>query len=120
MDIDYKAIGKRIKVKRIQLDMKQETLAEMADLSLSHMSNIETGRTKLSLPVIIILANALNTTVDELLQDNVVYSQNIIEKEVQVILNDCTGYEKRILVELMKRTKESLRKNQKFLESEKN
>lgn len=53
MSIDYKSIGKRIKTARIRLDMTQERLAEQVNLSPSHLSNIETGTTKVSLPTII-------------------------------------------------------------------
>ena len=49
MSIDYKSIGKRIKTARIRLDMTQERLAEQVNLSPSHLSNIETGTTKVSL-----------------------------------------------------------------------
>ena len=50
MELDYKAIGKRIKIARIKADLTQEALAEKASLSTTHMSNIETGNSKLSLP----------------------------------------------------------------------
>ena len=40
MELDYKAIGKRIKIARIQAELSQEALAEKADLSPTHMSNI--------------------------------------------------------------------------------
>ena len=117
MDIDYKAIGKRIKLIRIRRDIKQDTLAEMAELSPSHMSNIETGKTKLSLPMIIALANALKVSVDELLCDNVLHSKAIFAGEAAAVLGDCSDYEIRILVDMLKAAKESLRKNEKFLDS---
>ena len=41
MELDYKAIGKRIKIARIQAELSQEALAEKADLSPTHMSNID-------------------------------------------------------------------------------
>ena len=61
MELDYRAIGKRIKIARIKADLTQEALAEKASLSTTHMSNIETGNSKLSLPTIVSLANALST-----------------------------------------------------------
>lgn len=65
MELDYKAIGKRIKIARIQVDLTQEKLAEYVNLSPSHMSNIETGTTKVSLTTIVNIANALSVSVDE-------------------------------------------------------
>lgn len=69
MELDYRAIGKRIKIARIKADLTQEALAEKASLSTTHMSNIETGNSKLSLPTIVSLANALSVSVDEFLCD---------------------------------------------------
>ena len=40
MELDYKAIGKRIKIARINADMTQEHLSDLIELSPSHMSNI--------------------------------------------------------------------------------
>lgn len=114
MDIDYKAIGKRIKFIRIRQDIKQDALAEMAELSPSHMSNIETGKTKLSLPMIIALANALNVSVDELLCDNVIRSKVVFEGEAEGIFDDCSDYETRIMVDIMKAAKDSIRHNSKL------
>ena len=48
-ELDYKAIGKRVKIARIKADMKQEHVAEKSGLSPTHISNIETGTTKASL-----------------------------------------------------------------------
>ena len=72
MELDYKAIGKRIKIARIKADLTQERLAEMVEISPTHMSNIETGTTRVSLTAIVSLANALSVTVDDLLCDSVV------------------------------------------------
>ncbi len=58
MELDYKAIGKRVKIARIRADLTQEELSEKAGLSTTHMSNIETGNSKLSLPMAVALANA--------------------------------------------------------------
>ena len=72
VELNYKAIGKRIKIARINAEMTQENLAALANLSPSHMSNIETGTTKVSLTTIVNIANVLSVTVDDLLCDNLV------------------------------------------------
>ena len=41
--INYKALGAKIKEYRKKENITQEQLAEMADISLSHMSNVETA-----------------------------------------------------------------------------
>lgn len=70
MELDYKAIGKRIKIARIKADLTQERLAERIGISPTHLSNIETGTTRVSLSTIISIANALSVTGDDLLCDN--------------------------------------------------
>ena len=70
MELNYKAVGKRIKIARIHADMTQEALAGKIDLSPSHISNIETGTTKVSLATIANIANARSVTVDDLLFAN--------------------------------------------------
>ena len=54
--MDYSAIGKHIRAERKRLGLSQEELAEMVNISAVHMSHIETGYTKLSLPVLVDLA----------------------------------------------------------------
>ena len=68
--MDYVGIGKRIRAQRYKLDLSQEELAEMAGISLVHMSHIETANTKLSLPVLVDLACALGVRTDDLIFDN--------------------------------------------------
>ncbi len=114
MSIDYKSIGRRIKAARIRLDMTQERLAEKVNLSPSHLSNIETGTTKVSLPTIIKLANALRVSVDSLLADSVVQSKAVFEEDIQTILSDCDDYEIRVIADIAAATKKTLRKEAKL------
>ena len=66
MELDYKEIGKRVKIARIRADLTQEALAEKAGLSITHMSNIENGHSKLSLPMAVALANAFDCGANDL------------------------------------------------------
>ena len=100
MELDYKAIGKRIKIARIKADLTQERLAEMVEISPTHMSNIETGTTRVSLTAIVSLANALSVTVDDLLCDSVVKSKVQFEKDIAGILADCNEYEIRMVKDM--------------------
>ena len=49
--MDYYKIGQRIRKYRKARQLSQEQLAEQIGISTTHMSHIETGNTKLSLPV---------------------------------------------------------------------
>ena len=114
MSIDYKSIGRRIKAARVSLDMTQERLAEKVNLSPSHLSNIETGTTKVSLSTIVKLANALHVSVDSLLADSVVQSKAVFEQDIQTILSDCDDYEIRVIADIAAATKKTLRKEAKL------
>lgn len=59
--MDYFEIRARIRARRKALGMPREQLAEMVNISTTHMSHIETGNTKLSLGVLVDLARALQT-----------------------------------------------------------
>ena len=93
MELDYKAIGKRIKIARIKADLTQEKLSEMVGVSPTHLSNIETGTTRVSLKAIISIANALNITSDDLLCDNVIKAKVQFEQDIAAVLEDCDEYE---------------------------
>lgn len=69
LDLDYKAIGIRIRRYRKEFGLTQQALAEMSNQEPSNISHIERGATKLSLPTIVSISNALGTTVDDLLCD---------------------------------------------------
>lgn len=45
MDIDYISIGKRIKIARKKQHLTQEQLAEMADISIPYLGNMENANT---------------------------------------------------------------------------
>lgn len=111
MELYYKAIGKRIKIARIKADLTQERLAEMVEISPTHMSNIETGTTRVSLTAIVSLANALSVTVDDLLCDSVVKSKVQFKKDIAGILADCDEYEIRMVKDMAQALKETLRRD---------
>jgi len=106
---DYRLIGARIKECRLAMKYTQEALAEKAGIGIQHMSKIENGKTKLSLPCIIALANAMQTTVDALLVDNVDVIKPLITVKADSVFNDCTPSETYILVQTVNALKQSMR-----------
>ena len=111
MELDYKAIGKRIKIARIKADLTQERLAELIDISPTHLSNIETGTTRVSLNTIISIANALAVTGDDRLCDNIIMSKVQFEKDIALLLEDCDEYEIRIIKDMIGSLKDTLRRD---------
>ena len=111
MELDYKAIGKRIKIARIKADMKQEHLAEKSGLSPTHISNVETGTTKVSLSSIVSLANALGVTVDDLLCDSLIHARVQFEQDIAELLEDCDDYEIRMVKDMAEALITTLRRD---------
>ncbi|MFV0520404.1 MAG: helix-turn-helix domain-containing protein [Lachnospirales bacterium] len=81
-EIDYVQLGLKIKEIRKSKSITQSQLAEMVDVNPSHISNMENAYTKVSLSVLVSVANALETSVDYILYGNYSNTKNIIEKEI--------------------------------------
>lgn len=111
MELDYKAIGKRIKIARIKANLTQERLSELVEISPTHLSNIETGTTRVSLNAIVSIANALEITSDDLLCDSIIKAKVQFEKDIALLLEDCDEYEIRIVKDMVEATKSTLRKD---------
>lgn len=111
MELDYEAIGKRIKLARLKADMSQEKLADLVEISTAHMSNIETGKTNVSLKVLVCIANALEVSMDDLLCDNVIKAKVQFEKDLAEIIGDCDDHEIRVIRDIAEAAKTSLRRN---------
>lgn len=67
MKVDYEEIGLRVAKRRKILNLTQEELAEQADLSKTHIRNIERSSSKCSIESLMNLADALQVTSDYLL-----------------------------------------------------
>ena len=114
MDLDYKAIGKRIKIARIKADLTQERLSELVGISPTHLSNIETGTTRVSLTTLVGIANALSITSDDLLCDSVIKAKEQFEQDIARVLEDCSEYEIRVICDLAAAAKETLRRDERL------
>lgn len=109
MEINYQEIGVRIRRLRKEQGLTQQTLAEISNQEPSNISHIERGATKLSLPTLVSIANALGVTADELLCDSLSAAYNVYEQEIIELLEDCSHTEIKIITETMRALKHSLR-----------
>ena len=75
------------------------------------MSHIETGQTKLALPTLVKIANALSVSVDELLCDSLLHTQHVYDKKIAAELVDCDNMELQAFLEIIQSTKRVLRRN---------
>ena len=106
--MDYTAIGKRIRTKRKQLDLSQEELAEMVNISTVHMSHIETGYTKLSLPVLVDIACALGVRTDDLIFDKDKMGKDELLEEIALELEGCSNTQLLALRQILSASKEAI------------
>jgi len=116
MGIDYKALGKRIKFARTNLDLTQEKLAEKVEISPTHISNIETGSTRVDFSTVVDIANVLGVTLDDLMCDSLIHARVQFNRDISLILEDCTAYEIRVIKDLIFAAKDSMRRNKSVLE----
>jgi transcriptional regulator with XRE-family HTH domain len=65
--MDYSALGKRVRIRRKELRITQEKLAEMIDVSTSFIGHIERGTRKLSVETLYDLCKALDVSADYLM-----------------------------------------------------
>ena len=112
MSVDYKDMGKRIREIRESKHMTQAALSELAGIEPSNLSHIERAATKVSLPTLMNIANALEVSLDELVCGSLVRSEHISIRQLNELLSDCTPDELQAVIEMVKITKKILRKRQ--------
>ena len=112
MGIDYAAIGGRVKEYRKKKGLTQEKLAELIDISIPHMSNIETGKTKFSLVILFALVEVLDVTADMLLMGRAGGGKDklhsLVLKEVDELLAGCSDVQVQLIVDSARSTKKVL------------
>ncbi len=102
--MDYFKIGQRIRKYRKAHGLSQEQLAERVGISVTHMSHIETGNTKLSLAVLVELAQTLEVQTDDLLREEF-YGRRGAENEALNLLQQCDERQVRILLDILRSAK---------------
>lgn len=70
MDYPYAETGKRIKYLRTEQGLTRERLAEMADISVQFLADIEKGRKNMTVTTLRKLAAALLVTTDYIVNGN--------------------------------------------------
>jgi transcriptional regulator with XRE-family HTH domain len=102
MELDYKKIGIRIKDERLKQNISQEKLAEFINMSKEHVSHIECGTTKLSLPALVKICNSLEITPDLLLLDSLYKSREYLKDEFSKIIENCNNLDLKLIIETAK------------------
>ena len=110
VEIDYKAIGKRIKLARIKAEVTQERLAELLGVDPSYISRLENGTKNINLIRLMEIADILTpSSLDTLVYDSLREHTQEYDAEATDLLNDCDSYERRLLVNQLRDYKEKMR-----------
>lgn len=109
--LNYVEIGCKIRAFRKAKGLSQEQLAERIWISTTHMSHIETGTTKLSLPVLVDIANALEMGVDDILSTQARSKKQEAESKIQSVLNECTPAQRAVIEQIVIAAKKALDEN---------
>lgn len=113
MTLDFKPIGKRIFNLRRERNITQEQLAELVNLSVTQVSKLENGKSRLSLDSLINIATVLEASTDEILFGRIQAGADHRYDEVLDIFSDCDKTELRILIQTSRQIKEILRDEKK-------
>lgn len=100
-EINYEKLGLRIKAVRQSRNLTQDNLAEMVNCNTSHISNVENAHTKVSLNVLLAIANALNTSIDYLLSEQYENSSLALDNEVLRALRTCDSEKKEKILKMI-------------------
>ena len=109
MALDYAAIGQRIRMFRIKRGWKQSDLAEKSGVEPSNISHIERAATKLSLPTLVSIANALEVSLDEIVYNSLIKNKHIYVKEIDELVDDCDTKELSSIIQVIRTTKYVIR-----------
>lgn len=99
-DIDFAFIGQRIREIRCSKHLTQEYVGNIAGVNATHISNIELNKTKVSLSSLVRICNAMDVTVDYLLENEYHAPTSPIEKEITNTLKDMPKEKQEMLLRI--------------------
>lgn len=100
-EINYAGLGMKIKEIRQNRGLTQDSLGELVGCNTSHISNIENNHTKVSLNVLLAIANALDTSIDYLLSEQYENSALALDNEILRALSDCDNLKKEKILKII-------------------
>ena len=100
-ELNFEEIGKDIRASRIEQHYTQEYIADKIGVNVSHISNIENNRVKVSLTTLVAICNALNLTVDYILKNEYTASDSI-DREILKELASCSPEKKEKILKIIR------------------
>lgn len=100
-ELNFEEIGQAIRASRIEQHYTQEYVAEQVGVNVSHISNIENNRVKVSLTTLVAICNVLNLTVDYVLKNEYTVSDSI-DREILKELAACSPEKKEKILKIIR------------------
>lgn len=101
-ELDFSRIGQRIKEVRTDKKLTQEYIAETTSVNVSHISNIENAKVKVSLTLLVAICNALGVTIDYILEKEYHTPTTVTEKELINVVKNLEEDKKEQLLRIAK------------------
>lgn len=103
-ELNFEQIGKNIRATRIQKNLTQEYLADTIDVNVSHISNIENNRVKVSLTALVAICNVLNVSVDYILKQEYTdaVASSTLDKEIIEAVSESSLEKKKKILQIIK------------------
>lgn len=117
MTLNYILIGKRIREIRKRKKISQAALSDMVDITPTFISYIESGLKGMSIETLVAISNALGVTTDAILADSITGISSSSSYDVTEILNDCSSFERSVIIASMKNLKTTIRENRNLIKS---
>lgn len=99
-ELNFEEIGKNIRDSRIQRHYTQEYIANKIGVNVSHISNIENNRVKVSLTTLVAICNVLNLSVDYILRKEYT-AVDAIDHEILKELSSCSEEQKEKILKII-------------------
>ena len=112
MALNYCLLGKKIQQLRKEQKISQIKFAEMIETSSTFVSSLERGAKGPSLETLVTIADALGTSLDNLLAESRRYPQNGHMSDISSLFMDCDNYERYVLLQSLKEIKRILREGE--------
>ena len=101
MSFDAKVLALRIRKQRNKCNMTQEHLAELANVSVVFVSSVERAKRIPSLVTMIDICNALDCTLDDLLDGFLTAKPSPKQSMMDFVLSESTAAERIFLAKLL-------------------
>lgn len=100
-------LGKRVKQLRLEHNLTQDQVAKVLHATPGYISNVENGRTAMSLRMLMYFARLTGTTLDSLVGSmDASYTATALDNEIMGLLENFTDAEKRKLIKTIQMWKE--------------